>query len=318
MTDFPITLGDFEFSRFEVPDRIPFGGEQALTIHKLVGGRRVVDAMGRDDQPLEWSGRFTGPNALTRARTLDSMRIDGQPLTLTWSELSYTVLIKRFSADFEKPFLLPYQIACEVVDDLSTPVNLASGPDIDDMVGADLDDAESYGGDIGDDTFAGLVSILAAAVGVVGGLGGATQSAVASVLTPLAQTQAQLSGLISIAEGGFEDNDPVGGFLDGLPPESLASALMAQTAAVNALPDLYGASASLGRVATNLVDVTSGGARITTAGGDLYTLAAQAYGDESQWPVIARANGLTDPLLTGVNNLTIPPPAPTIDGVLQP
>ena len=55
-----VTLGGFAFQDFEVPERIPAGGEQMLAIHKLVGGRRVIDAMGRDDAALEWSGYFLG------------------------------------------------------------------------------------------------------------------------------------------------------------------------------------------------------------------------------------------------------------------
>jgi hypothetical protein len=46
---------------------------------------------------------------------------------------------------------------------------------------------------------------------------------------------------------------------------------------------------------------------VTLIGGNLYSLAAQYYGDQSQWVIIARANGLYDPQLTGQNTLVIPP-----------
>ncbi|WP_029630418.1 hypothetical protein [Zavarzinella formosa] len=45
---------------------------------------------------------------------------------------------------------------------------------------------------------------------------------------------------------------------------------------------------------------------ITVAGGDLFTLALQYLGDATQWNRIAQANGLIDPVLSGVNTLNIP------------
>lgn len=47
-------------------------------------------------------------------------------------------------------------------------------------------------------------------------------------------------------------------------------------------------------------------APITVAGGDLYRLALKYYGDATQWWRIAKANGLSDPMLSGVVTLTIP------------
>ena len=46
---------------------------------------------------------------------------------------------------------------------------------------------------------------------------------------------------------------------------------------------------------------------VTVAGGNLFALAAKYLGDATQWIRIAQANRLTDPVLTGVVTLTIPP-----------
>ncbi len=48
---------------------------------------------------------------------------------------------------------------------------------------------------------------------------------------------------------------------------------------------------------------------ITVAGGDLFAIAAQEYGDALLWTRIAAANKLYDPLILGVATLTIPPPS---------
>ncbi|WP_271024992.1 hypothetical protein [Rhizobium sp. RCAM05973] len=45
---------------------------------------------------------------------------------------------------------------------------------------------------------------------------------------------------------------------------------------------------------------------ITVAGGNLYALAAQYLGDATKWYQIAKANGLTDPMIVGIATLTIP------------
>ena len=46
---------------------------------------------------------------------------------------------------------------------------------------------------------------------------------------------------------------------------------------------------------------------ITVTGGNLYAIAAAQLGDATQWIRIAQLNGLSDPILTGVVTLLIPP-----------
>lgn len=45
---------------------------------------------------------------------------------------------------------------------------------------------------------------------------------------------------------------------------------------------------------------------LTVAGANLFRVALDQYGDALQWWRIAKANGLTDPIVTGVKTLTIP------------
>ncbi len=46
---------------------------------------------------------------------------------------------------------------------------------------------------------------------------------------------------------------------------------------------------------------------VQTAGGDLFRIALQQLGDATQWNRIAALNGLSDPVLSGVQSLAIPP-----------
>jgi len=45
---------------------------------------------------------------------------------------------------------------------------------------------------------------------------------------------------------------------------------------------------------------------LTTAGGNLFQIAAAQLGDATQWIRIAQLNNLSDPMLTGVTTLLIP------------
>lgn len=47
--------------------------------------------------------------------------------------------------------------------------------------------------------------------------------------------------------------------------------------------------------------------KITVAGGNLYALAAVHLGDATQWIRIAQLNRLSDPVVTGVVTLALPP-----------
>lgn len=46
----------------------------------------------------------------------------------------------------------------------------------------------------------------------------------------------------------------------------------------------------------------------------LFHLAARFYGDATQWLLIAKANGLSGPIITGLMTLRIPPADPKAGG----
>lgn len=54
--------------------------------------------------------------------------------------------------------------------------------------------------------------------------------------------------------------------------------------------------------------------KITVAGGNLYALAAAHLGDATQWIRIAQLNGLSDPVLSGLVTLKLPPVDRTAGG----
>lgn len=117
MPDVALLLGPITFQDFEIPSGVNFGGRQRLALYRMPGGSRVIDALGRDDAQISFSGIFAGPNASQRARTLDQLRVAGTALPLTWDVLFYTVLISNFYADYRSGWWIPYQIVCTVLQD---------------------------------------------------------------------------------------------------------------------------------------------------------------------------------------------------------
>lgn len=154
-----VVLGDFSFSGFEVPAQINFGGKQAMTVHHLPGGERVVDLLGSDDRSLDWSGTFinsTGVdivdfsldigdhNPAARARRLDQMRADGQQLPLVWGDFFYTVIIDSFEAETRYEHVA-YRISCFVLrNEATAPATIDTGTW--DLTGSTTDDLSSAAG----------------------------------------------------------------------------------------------------------------------------------------------------------------------------
>lgn len=117
MAGIALLLGPILFEGFEVPSSVSFGGSQHVAIHRLIGGARVIDTLGRDDANIRFSGILSGDNATLRARTLDELRTSGVPLPITWDVFYYTVIVAKFEADYRNGWWIPFRIECIVVRD---------------------------------------------------------------------------------------------------------------------------------------------------------------------------------------------------------
>ncbi len=321
-----LRLGDFTFARGEVPESIGFGASQQLHVHTLVGGARVIDAMGVVPQRPEWSGWFTGPQALARARFLKQLTEAGRPLALRYGEFAYTVMIAAFSAEFRAGPNLPYSIALEVISDHGAARAGPGLPGLAQLIGQDLIGAAGYAAAIGDSGLIAAVGVVAAAV-TARGADAPTPAAIQFLWPSIAVAQgqaarlnlaasAQISGVVALATPGTSGNpvspDALGRFGAGL---VAAAGATQQSCLLNATMQV------LGRVTTNLSAAGgaggAGGATLTSGSTDLYHLAAAAYGDARAWTRIAQANQLTDPAIRGITRLAIPSVAGSATGVLN-
>ncbi|CAE6838164.1 LysM peptidoglycan-binding domain-containing protein [Paraburkholderia nemoris] len=322
--------GSFVFQDSEVPEKIRFGGAQLLDVQKMIGGRRRINAVGADDDPLAWSGWFLYTSALSRARFLDSVRREGLQCTLSWDALRYLVVVHQFHADYEKPFKIPYSISFEVIEDQTATVDSVPAVTPAQSLATDMARMGTLSNCIGDSTLNGLVgdlqsamsSISAAAQPIANGLKAVTSfvagiancadqivntvaSAVTAATAPLAAVASHVQYLISNAEGIMAAGS---GVLPGLPASPTIFNALARANAAVQLPELYELRSVAARMQVNLplVSTPTSAKTITVGGGDLFTIASQQYGDASRWVDIAKANGITDPVLTGINTLTIP------------
>lgn len=246
MTDTPVVLGGVAFQGFEVPNKLPFGGEQDYKVHDEIGNIRVVDAMGPRPGDKSWTGRFRGADAIARAQALDAMRIAGAAVDLSWFGLFYTVLITKFTAETEKFYEVPYSITVCVVDDPAQDGGSLAPASIDSLVGSDLGILQSIAAGSPADV-AGAVSALAASVGSAGTLQGSTAAVIAPVLLSAQAATSTISNDI-------QANDPA---LDAASPDGQDPAIMSNwlgnmaNAAVgqSGLADAFAYSA---RIALNL------------------------------------------------------------------
>lgn len=312
-----LVLGDFTFAEFEIPDELAsLGGQMALRIHRPVGGKRVIDAMGPDYEPIRWRGQFRGPDALARAQALTRMWLSGREFSLTWESYAFTVVIAEYLPRPQSAREVPYSISCEVVRDDAAPPPVAAEVNVDQMVGSDFNAAAELTALLEQAELDERMDALGDAISGVSNLATAPQSALNAILTPLFVAQQTVDSLIATTESALYGVQAVGGVIAGLSGSDLAANLSGQLAASLDTYRLYDVQAYLGRIETNVIAVATAGAAVTTAGADLFTMARDAYGDASEWATIARANGLADPYVAGVADIIVPPTPLGTGGVL--
>ncbi len=191
-----LIIGDVTLDGFEISGSIRFGGRQALVIHRLPGGGRVIDAQGPDDSDIVWNGILTGSDGADRARVLDGLRRSGATVALAWDSFLVAVVVAELVLEFLNPWWIPYRIRCVVAPGMSaTAGGGTSSLELDILT------------DIG--VAANFVDIGATAVALnaTGALVGGT-SAYAAAYGALAGLSASIDASIATAELGVPNDIP--------------------------------------------------------------------------------------------------------------
>ena len=248
MADTYLVLGGFVFTDpFSVPERINGGGRQRVVVHKFIGGNRVVDALGPDDDVIRWRGRFRGAAAVTSAEMLDVMRRSGKAVLLSYWTFAYQVVVTRFTWSFERFYEVTYEIECTIVQDLQAPAWAAVANTLDSLFGADTSLADAIGVGVAaiDNALAEVLTARAA----VAGLNNATASSVAGVMGAVTSAIAA-AATASVAADGI--SGAMGGVVAGGDPAAMGTDLVAQGAQFQTAAAGVQTGGVFARMATNL------------------------------------------------------------------
>lgn len=140
-----LSLAGIVFDDFSTPSEMMGGGNQAMVVHKLPGGARVIDTLGPDDADITWSGFFFGDNAYDTALALDGIRAAGQVVPLIWGGQFRSVIISRFIYKVHRlPMWVNYEVTCTVTNNPMQGSNSSlPASSTDDLVSSDLSTASA-------------------------------------------------------------------------------------------------------------------------------------------------------------------------------
>ncbi len=206
---FPVSLGTVAFKGFEVPEAAPWGGGQALTIHKLVGGARIIDAMGPDDRAIKLKGTFLSADADARALRIDAYRKTGAPVGFLYANHLYSVVIKAFEPDYKRPDHIPYSLELEVLKDLTQPPT-APALSASTLFGLSLSGLASAaaaltGGllAVASVSFATVEAAFAAVTAAIGTAEALATAASLGIVSAISQQQTAIAALLAAVAGGI-------------------------------------------------------------------------------------------------------------------
>lgn len=197
MPQVTLTLGPITFADYEIPESMPFGGEQMLSKKTLIGGKRVIDIMGRDDAPISWSGQFRGATALFRARFLDDLKNRGIPVPLVYSQFYYLVVIKTFSCQFHATYEIPYRITVEILEDQANPVTILLPVSYNDAILGIMQESLDIANAISNPSISSALALLSETLNSIPDLTNADSATLATIQGPLQAANVAVSAYIT-------------------------------------------------------------------------------------------------------------------------
>lgn len=134
-----LSLAGVTFDSYSTPRRLPFGGNQAMVVHKLPGGSRAIDTLGPDEADIFWECQFYGDDASAKVEVLDGIRAAGQVVPLIFNGQTRLVILSQFLPRNRRyPVWFEYSVVCTVYQNPSLGVLGAVASTIDDLVSADI------------------------------------------------------------------------------------------------------------------------------------------------------------------------------------
>jgi hypothetical protein len=314
----------FVFEGFEEPYEINFGKEQSAYKHVLIGGGRVIDMMGAGDPDITWSGYFTGFQAPLRARYLETLCKQGQPLTLRTNAFVKEVVITKFTFGQHEIWPIQYTLTLMVIEDKTSPVNFAIPGDLTITVLEYLFQAEAIATAIGNGSISGALAAAIAASQAAAPFDSASNEAIAAALSAAQNANSVVGTVIGDTENAIFGG---GSSSVGSPNSIINYAVNPEQLILDGndlieLDQLYTIQNLLNAYVIKnflLIGQAQDARAETYINPNLYSVAVQFYGSVDYWPVLAKANNLTETQLTGTYTLLIPPlPSVNTGSILNP
>jgi hypothetical protein len=134
-----LSLAGIVFDDYSTPRSMMGGGNQAMVVHKLPGGERVIDTLGPDEANIVWDGEFFGASAYATALALDGVRAAGQVVPLVWGGQSRQVVVDNFIYKVRRlPNWVEYSVSCTVSQNPALGTLGGASAAIDSLVLSDL------------------------------------------------------------------------------------------------------------------------------------------------------------------------------------
>lgn len=288
----PLILDTFVFdeAQLEVPEASgDMGGNQSIEQHDFPGGIRTHKSYGYFPAAQKWRARFHGTNASDRAEGVKRIMAAGREVKLQYGSRSWLGRVANFSPTARHTWLYDYQLEFWPRIDYGAGPTFPPVTDLGTVLALHILSLQSLltfglsgsllfqalaaelGGPVGF-LVSQVQDSIAAAGGVIGNVSSINQQAI---------YQASLSALAACAPYQVS-------------PDSTQSSPASDAAArIQAIQTIMSAAQPTKAV-------------VQTINPNLLVLAAQYYGDATQWRTIANANGLADPQPTGSFNLVIP------------
>lgn len=277
-----LQIGGVTFQSTEIPQQFgPLGGQQKLAVHEFPGGIRTIQALGAFSHTKTWEGWLVGSTALQRSQQLEAIMNNGTEVKLKYGNFSATGYVGDYSATVHNQYMIRYRMS--FVPD--QPAASGNGT----VLSANL--------------------VFQQAVQSLSGIADATALPLPEILiAPVDSTVSDSNAALQTSNGSVSAFTPAQSAqigADAVVVNSTAAPLIAGTDATQASPAISASN----QASVAAITASSPPPPVTTdyaTNPNLYALAAQYYGDATQWQVIGDANGLTDPMPVGQFTLTIP------------
>lgn len=251
-----VSVGGIQLIGFDLPGQIGIGGDQAIVAHKTIGGKRVIDAMGPDDDAIVLKGQILDENAELRVFQLDLMRRSGREVQVLFATRAYRAVVSKFKAELIRPYLYSYSITCEIIEDQILGDGGKDSATLEQQVAADLAAAQAYAE--GRDAILFAISIastaIRAAMGDRGALRGLTAIAMAEAQGAVGAAVFEATGEATAANIAVGLVGGVGGMLQGGDPASMAVNFLATTVSAEAANSAGLVAANMTRVQSNIAE----------------------------------------------------------------